>query len=114
MMISSSRKWQPPIDVYEEGDHMVVKVEIAGMQPDQFEILFNNNILTLKGCRQDQSSGKKSFHQLEIGYGEFQSNITFNVPVQIDLSSATYSDGFLMIRIPKSTPKKIIINRGDQ
>ncbi len=106
-MKNHNRNWRPPTDVYESEDHIIVKVEIAGMSQENFEITYYKNILSISGCRTDENSTIKSFHQLEIGYGEFQSTIEINIPIQIDQAEAIYKNGFLLLKLPKSKPKSI-------
>jgi HSP20 family molecular chaperone IbpA len=47
--------WQPPTDVYETDDHVVVKVEVAGMQAKDFEISLDARRLMISGIRHDLS-----------------------------------------------------------
>lgn len=108
-MITNTRNWRPPTDVYESDGFIIIKVEVAGMSQENFEITFYKNILSISGCRSDENSSIKSFHQLEIGFGEFQTSIEINIPVQVDEADAEYKNGFLIIRLPKSHPKTIHI-----
>lgn len=108
-MKNQNRNWRPPTDVYESDDHIIIKVEIAGMEQENFEITYYKNILSISGCRKDENSSRKSFHQLEIGYGEFLSTIEINLPIQVDLAEAIYKNGFLILKLPKSKPKSIKI-----
>ena len=41
--------WSPPTDVYETEEKYVIKVEIAGMRDEDFEVAFENNILMISG-----------------------------------------------------------------
>ena len=108
-MITHSRNWRPPTDVYETTDCLIVKVEIAGMSQENFDITFFKNTLSISGLRVDENSSIKAFHQLEIGYGEFLTSIEFNSPVQVEKAEAVYQNGFLIIKLPKTQPKSILI-----
>lgn len=108
-MITNTRNWRPPTDVYESDDCIIVKVEIAGMDQDKFEITYFKNTLNISGCRSDENSSIKAFHQLEIGYGEFSTSVEISMPIQVDKSEAIYKNGFLIISLPKSHPKNILI-----
>jgi HSP20 family protein len=108
-MKNQSRNWRPPTDVYESDDHIIIKVEIAGMSQENFEITFYKNVLSISGCRTDENSSIRSFHQLEIGYGEFLSTIEINIPIQVDQAEAIYNNGFLILMLPKAKPKSIKI-----
>ena len=50
---SRPRTWRPPTDVYETDDAVIVKLEVAGMNPDDFKISFDDRVLTISGSRQD-------------------------------------------------------------
>lgn len=108
-MITNTRNWRPPTDVYESDDCIIVKVEIAGMDQEKFKITYFKNTLNISGCRTDENSSIKAFHQLEIGYGDFSTSIEINMPIQVDKSEAIYQNGFLIISLPKSHPKNILI-----
>jgi HSP20 family molecular chaperone IbpA len=104
--------WRPPTDVYETEDKYVVIVEIAGMVEKNFSVTLDQNVLTIRGERPDTLE-RKSFHQMEIYFGEFVTEIELSSPIDVDKCVAEYHQGFLWVWLPKLTPKKIIINEGD-
>jgi HSP20 family protein len=93
--------WSPPTDVYETETHYVVRVELAGIRETDLEITFENGILVITGVRSDVSE-RRAYHQMEIHFGKFSSAIGVPGPVDLDRSVAEYSDGFLMVRMPKT------------
>lgn len=95
------RLWRPPTDVYETDDAVIVKIEIAGMRPDDFQITFADRILTVTGTRQDMDA-KLSYHCLEIPYGEFRTEVFLSGTYIAERIEARYTDGFLYIALPKS------------
>ena len=101
--------WRPPTDVYETGDRFIVRLEIAGVKEADFTITLGKNILTVGGQRADNMD-QKSFHQMEIHYGEFFSEVELAGPVDNEQSSAEYHDGFLWIYLLKAKSKQITIN----
>ena len=100
--------WRPPTDVYETDDKFVIRLEIAGAKEADFTITLDNNILTINGFRTDNLD-RKSFHQMEIHFGEFYSEVELAGPVDNEHSSAEYHDGFLWIFLPKAQSKQIEI-----
>jgi HSP20 family protein len=100
-----SSVWSPPTDVYETEEKYVIKVEIAGMRDDDFEVAFENGVLMIAGYRSDLNE-RRAYHQMEIRFGRFE--IAVEIPVSVDLEKATaeYRDGFLTIVLPKSNAKK--------
>ncbi|MBM3128138.1 MAG: Hsp20/alpha crystallin family protein [Chloroflexi bacterium] len=95
------RVWRPPTDVYETDDAVIVKVEIAGMQPDDFRITFVDRVLTVTGARQDRDA-KLSYHCLEIPYGEFRTEVFLSGTYDAEQIEARYDNGLLYITLPKS------------
>ncbi len=113
-MQNKNYNWHPPTDVYETPSDLVIKVEIAGMEESNFDICIDKNILIIRGIRVDTiSPEKKAYHQVEIGFGEFATQIEINIPLDHENSSAQYSNGFLTIKIPKALPKQIKISNKD-
>jgi HSP20 family protein len=101
--------WQPPTDLFEIEDSFVVRVEIAGMNENDFEIVLDQNILIVRGVRTDTSE-RRSFHQMEINYGEFISAVEIHAPIEPSTVTAEYKNGFLWISLPKAQPKHIPID----
>jgi HSP20 family protein len=100
--------WHPPTDVYETEEKIVVRVEIAGMHEGEVSVNFDHHILSINGTRPEVPE-KRAFHQMEIFFGEFSSDIEIPVPIDTAQIQAEYLDGFLRVFLPKATPKKIQI-----
>ena len=96
-----SRTWRPPTDVYETNEAVVVKIEVAGMNPDDFNISFSDRILTVEGVRQDKDN-KMTYHCMEIPYGEFQTRVLIPGTYNKDQIEAKYENGYLYVILPKS------------
>ncbi len=96
------RAWRPPTDVYETADAVVVKLEVAGMAEDSFDITFADGNLAVQGVRNDPAE-KLGYHQMEIAYGEFSVEVYLRMPVLADQIAATYHNGFLIISLPKDS-----------
>lgn len=101
-----SNVWSPPTDEYETENAYVVRVEIAGMNEDDFEVSIENNTLLIAGVRPD-SPERRAYHQMEIRFGKFATALGLPGPVDIDHAIAEYKDGFLTVTLPKATPKQI-------
>ncbi len=99
-----SSVWNPPTDVYETDGNLVIKVEVAGMRDEDFEVAVEKNILIITGHRPDANE-RRAYHQMEIMSGKFE--IAFRLPVHIDIENAVaeYKDGFLVIVFPKMNPQ---------
>ena len=94
------RRWRPPTDVYETGDHVVIKVEIGGMKANEFSISYDDRRLVISGCRRDRTE-KTIYQNMEIPYGEFRTEVQVNWPLTQEEIVAIYEDGFLYVKLPK-------------
>ena len=101
-----SHLWRPPTDAYETEEAYIVVVEAAGMRAAEFSVTFERPILWIRGARGD-ASGSKAYHQMEIAYGDFETGVHVQAPVDETAIEASYSDGFLRVRLPKSHPRHI-------
>ncbi|GIW44319.1 MAG: heat-shock protein Hsp20 [Candidatus Binatia bacterium] len=103
----------PAVDVYEEGDDLVVKAELPGLTKDQIDISLTDKTLTIKGEKQRSEEVKeKDYYRSERTFGSFTRTITLPVEVKADAATATLKDGVLEIRLPKTEepgkrPRKI-------
>jgi HSP20 family protein len=106
-----ARTWRPPTDVYETNDRVVVKVEIAGMKEDDFTISLSNRNLTITGVRPDPLAEAQgltlSYQQMEICYGDFETEVYLPWAVVEDEIEATYEGGFLKVVLPKARAQKV-------
>jgi HSP20 family protein len=98
---TQSNLWRPAMDMYETEDAVVVKIEAAGMNPDDFTISFVNRTLIIRGVRQDVEE-KQIVHRLEIPYGEFQIEVRLAEAFDANQIQAKYEHGFLYVTLPKS------------
>ena len=110
----STRTWAPPVDIYENGDNLVLKAELPGINPDDVEVRVEDNNLYLKGERKFEKEVKEeNYHRVERVYGSFAR--TFSLPNSIDSDkvAANYKDGILTLTLPKreeAKPKTIKIS----
>ena len=106
--------WRPPVEVFETEDALEVVAEIAGMNPDDIDIVLEGDVLTIQGERSDPcDAGNRSYHIARIGYGPF--GVEFRLPFQVDsdAAEATYENGFLRISLKRVqgvtiVPKRVI------
>jgi HSP20 family protein len=109
--------WAPAVDVAEETDRILVKVEVPGMEEKDLRVSFEDGLLTVSGERQFERRDDRSYHRIERAYGSFVR--TFSLPRSVDAGkiAANYRNGVLEIEIPKreeSKPRQIEINVGGQ
>lgn len=113
--VASRRSWEPRVDVIEEENRFLLKVEIAGVRGEDINVLYlpERHAVLIRGNRpeEDYSDGRRTgIYQLEILYGDFQREIRLP-DISIDASGirATYRNGILLVMIPKLD--RIVVNR---
>lgn len=104
-----SRVWRPPTDVYETDQQIVVQIEVAGMRRDDFYITLEDRRLQISGVRAHGPSTPGAYHQLEVNFGEFRSEVDLPGPVTVEGIVAEYEDGFLRVTLPKAQPRRVEI-----
>ena len=105
---SRQHAWRPPTDVFVTDDAVVVRVEISGMRSGEFSITFEDNTLTIRGSRPDNPE-RRAYHQMEIRFGDFRTDVRLHWPVEVDKIDAEYKDGLLRVTLPLTKPQNIEI-----
>jgi HSP20 family protein len=99
--------WSPAVDIVEQQDAYVVKVELPGVNKDDVKITMENDILTVRGeKKQENETTKGSHHRIERSYGAFQRSFTLPTTVKADKIEASFKDGILNVTLPKSEEAK--------
>lgn len=104
------------LDVYETDDQIVVKANVAGVNPDQVDITFEKGTLWIKAEKQEEKEDKKKQHY---------SKSSWNYSYRVSLPNATMLDhnteptadvdnGVVTITFKKteaSKPKKLTVKK---
>ena len=102
----STKKWHPPCDVLETKKEFVLRMEIAGIKAVDFNVTYASGRLAISGQREHWPQQEDvHYRQLELNSGYFERVIRLPVPVESDHIKATYRDGILEIKLPKTTGK---------
>jgi len=105
--------WDLALDVAEKPDQFVVKASIPGINPDDLEITYNNNVLTIKGEVKGENEEKDTkYHIQERWSGSFSRSISLPSGVKADDIQASYQAGILTLHLPKKEevkPRRISI-----
>jgi HSP20 family protein len=100
-------RWVPPMEVSETADAYIVRLEIPGVRPQDIEVTLHDGVLTIKGKRERAEEQKgETYHLVERAYGEFVRSFELPGTVKEDAIEATYKDGVLELRLPKSEESK--------
>ena len=103
--------WVPSCDIYEEGDSIIVKAELPGVEKSDIDVQVENNVLTLRGERKREKEVKsENLYRTERFYGSFTRSFTLPVTVDTEKIHAEYKDGVLQVTLPKvdaAKPRRI-------
>lgn len=109
-----------PLDVMENDDEYVVKANVAGINPEDIEITFTDNNLSIKGEVSDEREEKGEegrYHLRERRYGTFSRTISMPGTVDVNAIEAETTNGVLQIHLPKKEevkPRRIEIKAGEK
>jgi len=102
LVLGKESLWRPLTDVYETDKELVIRMDVAGVDPRDFELMVRGRVLTIRGVRRDPApAARKHFHKMEISVGPFERNIDIPSRVQIASLEAHYDNGYLLVRIVK-------------
>jgi HSP20 family protein len=97
---SQQRLWCPAADVYRTLDGWIVKLDLAGISPDDLEIVVAGRELHVSGCRRDSFYGEGiSYQQLEITYSRFERAFRFPCSIEGAHLARDYRDGLLILHL---------------
>jgi len=101
-----------PLDVIENDKEYRVKANMAGFDPKNIEITYDNNTLSVKGEVEEENKNEEEgkYHVRERNYGFFYRSVTMPGLVDADAISAESKNGVLIIHLPKkpeAQPRKI-------
>jgi HSP20 family protein len=106
---SENYEGQLAVDVYQTDDEIVVKSTIAGVQPEDLEIFLNDDLLTIRGKREQSKEEKSSnYFYKECYWGGFSRSIILPTEVNPKSIDADLSNGILTIRMPKIEREKTV------
>ncbi len=95
--------WEPPVDVFEDRNEIVIVVALPGVTPERTEVTVESRTLVIRaesrilfrtpGCE---------IRRLEIPYGRFERRIALPA-VQTESGRREWSDGCLVLSFRKLT-----------
>jgi HSP20 family protein len=105
----------PPINISTTDKSVDVYLFIAGMNPDDIELVIEKNMLSVSGARKlpDTSNDENGSYRQERFEGEFKRVITLPETVDTESTQAVYKDGVLHVSFAKHAemqPKQIKIS----
>jgi HSP20 family protein len=97
----------PTVDIFEEGDDVVVKAELPGIKKEDIDVKLTDSSITISGeKKKEEKVEKKNYYRMERSYGSFTRTFSLPADVQTDKAKAEFKDGILQIRVPKTEEAK--------
>ena len=100
---------QLSIDIYQTPKNIIVKSTIAGVKPEDIDISINNDMLTIRGKREDKDEVEEdNYLYRECYWGSFSRSVILPVEVKADQIEAVLENGVLSVILPKAKTSKQI------
>jgi HSP20 family protein len=108
----SGRVFRPNVDIVEKADELLLYADLPGADGNSIDINFEEGALSLHAKVQPRQNADQQYLYQEYGIGDFYR--TFQISEMIDAGkiSAEFSDGVLMLHLPKAEslkPRKITV-----
>ena len=108
----------PALDVYEEGDSLVVEAHLPGAKPDDIDVNVERGVLTISGrTESEEERTGRNYLLREQRSGRFSRSLQLPATYRAEECRADYRDGVLRLTFPKAEeakPRRIQIGTGGQ
>jgi HSP20 family protein len=115
---AASRRWIPPMDLVEDGDHYVLRADLPGLDESDVNIELDDRVLTISGERRSASEQRgNGYQRLERATGGFSRSLTLPDGVDPEAIEASVDKGVLEVKIRKPEerkPRRVQIKSGRQ
>jgi HSP20 family protein len=99
--------WTPKVDIFEDENGVSLDFELAGVQPKDVDIRFENGVLTLRGERKLEREDKRdNYHRVEVEYGTFTRSFSLPGTIDAEKIQAESKNGILKVHLPKKPEAK--------
>ncbi|TCK32638.1 HSP20 family protein [Paraburkholderia sp. BL8N3] len=99
----SPSRFQPRLDVIDDGDALRIVAELPGLSREDVELEVVEDMLVLTGEKRIESkSDEKGCYRVERAFGHFQRAIPLPSGVDLERAEANFENGVLTVRVPKA------------
>lgn len=103
----SVSKWHPAVDVLESKDSYLIRAELPGMKKDDIKVEVKDGTLVLSGERKSEKPAEGvEYRHVERVAAKFWRSFSLPENAKPDAIDATYKDGIIEIRVPKTEEAK--------
>jgi HSP20 family protein len=95
--------WTPPADIYRTRRGWLIKLDLAGVRPEDVQVERRGRRLEIRGTRRDWSIGEDCLmYHMEIAYNHFHRRL--ELPCEVDKAHITqeFRDGMLFLQISEA------------
>jgi len=96
----------PPLNVFRQGDDIVVIAEVPGVRKSDLQIEVKGRTIRIAGTKSVGYGEKTSIHRRERLAGRFDRAITLPVEIEADKVKAECRDGILALYLPRAESDK--------
>ena len=112
MQLTGLTNMSTSVDMFEDGADLVIKAEIPGMKKEDISVDFTGDVVTISGEKKsEEKTERKDFYRVERSFGSFCRKLRLPVDIKIDNATATFNDGVLELRMPKSESGKSSVRK---
>ncbi len=105
--------WTLALDVAESENEYLVQASVPGIKPEDLDITFTDNTLTIKGkLNAEEERDDVRYHLRERRYGQFTRSISLPTAIDAEHIEAEYENGVPTLHLPKAEearPKRISV-----
>jgi HSP20 family protein len=99
--------WAIPLDVVQQGDNIVVKATVPGVNPEDIDVSIENDVLSIKGhTKEEREHQEGNYLMRERRSGSFYRALRLPDTVDSDQAQPHYEHGVLSITFPRMESKK--------
>jgi HSP20 family protein len=96
-----------PLDIFEEGDNVVVKASVPGIKPENLHIEVDDDGLRIWGeVKEEKEHKDEAYYMREHRYGRLERSALLPYAVNVEKSKAEFENGMLMLTLPKTAETK--------
>ena len=105
-----------PAEVSEHGDRLEVRLEVPGLEPDDFDLYVHQGNLVVIGDKHvERELTEGRYHVMERAYGRFERIVPLPQEVDESRAQAKYRRGVLRVTLPltqRAAGRRINVERG--
>ena len=103
----AGRNARPPIDIYHEGNNLVVRAVLPGVKPEDLEVTVADDTLKIKGeTKFEKEIGEDKYLHREHDLGSFRRAVRLPNGLDAKKADASYANGVLTVTVPRTEDSK--------